>query len=714
MNVITLFLFLKCSFLQASAMEDEKHPFLVEKKFIDWQTLSTAYVIGDVRTAIEKAQRDVDAIAALPKDSLTFENTILALEHGGDILDIAWDRVSHLNGVCDSDELREAYNTVLPEVVEFGSNIILNDALWERVKAYSESKDVKNLSPIDKRLLQRTVDGFLDGGADLPREQRERLKQISLELSQKAQKFSENCLDSRNAWEKYVDNAEILKGLPKIALDILAADAKRHGHSGYRLSLDAPSLGPCMQYLDDDNLRKELFEASLTVGRTGKYNNSSLIEEILKLRDERAKLLGHKTHADMVLQHRMAKNGKTVLKFIEDLHGKSSKYFLRDVEELRKFIKEYTGDANAKLRPWNASYYSEKLRQKKYDFESELLRPYFKMENVISGLFEIVHRLYGIKIFECKTFFSEDRHSATPSDEASVWHKDVKFYDIFDETGAYIGSFYADWYPRKPKRGGAWANDLFAGGNDRHGHWQNPVGVICGNLTPSTESSPSLLTHYEVETIFHEFGHLMHHMFGKVKHKSLNGMSVAWDFVEMPSQIMENFCWDRSSLDLFARHYQTGEKIPDELFNKMLAARNHQSGMAMMGQLCLAKLDLELHHNYKAYKNCDIEEKLSTVLKPYRVQFEEKVPTIMLQFSHIFSGGYSAGYYSYKWAEVLDADAFTRFHDSGVLSEEIGSQFRQKILSQGDSVDADVLYRNFMGRDPKLEPLLIRSGLYDK
>ncbi|MDR2435740.1 MAG: M3 family metallopeptidase [Puniceicoccales bacterium] len=695
-------------------MAVEKHPFLAEGSFANWQTLSPAHIESDVRMAIAEAQRNIDAIAAMPKKSLSFGNTILALEHASDLLDRAWDRISHLEGVRNSDELSAEYNKMLPEVVEFSSNIILNDALWERIKAYSESEAAQHLSDLDRRLLKDTVDSLRDGGADLPRKERERLKQISLELSQRTQKFFENCLGSRNAWEKYIDDAKLLEGLPETAMAILAADAKRHGRTGYRLSLDAPSYGPCMQFLDDDNLRRELFEASLTVGRTGKYDNGVLVEEILKLRDEQAKLLGHRTYADLVLKRRMAKNGKKALNFVEDLYARSEKYFHCDLEELGNFIREYAGNGEAKLRPWNMAYYAEKLRQKKYAFEAELLRPYFKMESVLAGLFEIAHRLYGIKIFECKTFFSEDENASTPSDAVSVWHEDVKFYDVFDETGAYLGSFYADWYPRKSKRGGAWANGLVDGERNLNGRWQNPVGAICGNLTPSTESMPSLLTHGEVETIFHEFGHLLHHMFGKVKYRSLNGMNVAWDFVELPSQIMENFCWDRASLDLFARHYQTGEKIPDEMFEKMLAARNYLSGVSMMGQLSHAKLDLELHYNYEAYRDGNIEKKLREVLKAYRVPFEDEVPTITLQFSHIFGGGYSAGYYSYKWSEVLDADAFTRFYKAGVLSEEIGHQFREKILSKGDSADADELFRSFMGRDPKLEPLLIRSGMCDQ
>lgn len=709
-----LFLFLGCNCLHASSMKINEHPFLVEDQFVNWQTLTIAHIENDITFALVEAQKNIDAIAAQDLNALTFENTILALDHASELLDRGWTRISHLDGVCNSDELRVEYNKMLPLVAEFSSNIILNDALWARIKKFSESESAKILSEIDKRLLKETVDGFRDSGADLPREQRERLKQISLELSQKTQKFSENCLDSRNSWEKYITDKALLKGLPETVLNVLANDAKQHGHEGYRLSLDAPSYSPCMQYLDDDDLRKELFQAFLTVGRGGKYDNSELVIEILKLRNEEAKILGHKTYADLALKHRMAKCGAKALKFIEDLHNRTEKYFQRDITEISEFIEQYSGNQAVKLQPWNLSYYAEKHRQQKYDFEAEQLRPYFKMEDVVSGLFELVHRLYGIKIFECKTFFTEDEQTGTPGDAISIWHKDVKFYDIFDETGAYIGSFYADWYPRKSKHGGAWANGLVMGGNDKNGHWRCPIGTICGNLTPSTDNTPSLLTHREVETIFHEFGHLMHHMFGKIKYSSLNGMNVAWDFVELPSQIMENFCWERVSLDLFAKHYKSNEKMPDELFNKMLSARNHLSGMSMMGQLCYAKLDLELHEKYQEYQNCDIEAKLREILKTYRVQFDEPVPTIMLQFSHIFAGGYAAAYYSYKWAEVLDADAFTKFHDAGIVSEEVGHQFREKILSRGDSIDADILYRDFMGRDPLLEPLLRRSGMVDE
>lgn len=712
MNKAILCLFLACNCLHASDMND--HPFLVDEQFVNWQTLTPDHIENDIGYALSDAQNNIDRIASQDLDKLTFENTILALEYASNLLDRGWERVSHLDAVCNSDELRAEYNKMLPRVVEFGSNIILNDALWARIKKFSESKDAENLGALEKRLLKRTVDLFRDGGADLPKEERERLKAISLELSQKCQKFSENCLDSRNAWEKYITDKSVLAGLPETVLNILADDAKQHGKEGYRLSFQAPCFRPCMQYLDNSELRKELFEASLSIGRAGQYDNSELVKDILRLRDEEAHILGCSTFADLVLKHRMAKDGKHALQFIEDLHDRTEKFFQRDIVELQEYVRKFVDNEQAELQPWDCSYFAEKNRKARFDFDAEQLRPYFKMENVVSGLFELVHRLYGIKILESKTFYSKDPTDDTPSDTVSVWNPDVKFYDIFDETGIYIGSFYADWYPRKSKREGAWTNGLVSGGNDETGHWRCPIGTICGNLTPPTETTPALLTHREVETIFHEFGHLMHHMFGKVKYPSLNGTSVAWDFVELPSQIMENFCWERVSLDLFAKHYQTGEKLPEELFNKMCAVRKYLPGMSMMGQLCYAKLDLELHQNYPHYKDHDIEAELRNVLRSYRVPFKREVPTIMLEFLHIFDGGYAAGYYSYKWAEVLDADAFTRFLEAGVVDEEVGHQFRDKILSRGDSKDADVLYRDFMGRDPSLEPLLIRSGMVDE
>ncbi|MDR0693285.1 MAG: M3 family metallopeptidase [Puniceicoccales bacterium] len=706
-------LFFICNFLEAGQVKKNYHPFLADDEPIKWHTLLPEYIESDISLAIELSQKNIDEIASLPLNKLTFKNTIIALEKATDPLDVAWGYVSHLDATCNSNELREEHNKMLPRVAKFSANILLNDALWLRIKTFAEMEEAQNLRGIDKKLLNDTLDSFRDIGADLPRKRRERIVEINIELSQKAQKFAENVLDSRNAWERYVDDVEELKGLPSITVDVLREDAKAHGREGYRISLNPSTSGKCMQYLESEKLREEIFRASLTVGHKDPYGNQKLVEDILRLRDEKAKILGHKTYADYALKRRMAKNGSTALSFVENLHDRTRKFFVRDIDDMENFRAEFRGVEKSRLVPWETSYVLEKFRQARFDFDEEQLRPYFRLENVIAGLFEVANRLYGIKFVEQPTFFTKNGNDVPPGKAIPVWHGDVKYFKAFEENGTYIGGLYMDIHPRESKHAGGWMSDTKSGYLDENGIWHYPTATICTNLTPSTEDTPSLLSHREVETLFHEFGHALHHLFGKVKYASMNGANTAWDFVELPSQIMENFCWERESLDIFAKHFETGEKIPEELFKKMIAAKNFMSGSGMMGQLCFAKLDLELHQKYENYANKNIEDQLKQVLETYRVTTSEYVPTITLSFKHIFGGGYSAGYYSYKWAEVLDADAFNKFKEHGVLSREVGNEFREKILSRGDSDEADVLYRDFMGRDPAIEPLFIRSGLVD-
>ncbi|MDR2737859.1 MAG: M3 family metallopeptidase [Puniceicoccales bacterium] len=708
-----MMLFFFCAFLKADPMETEYHPFLADGDPIMWHTLLPKYIEPDVKLAIELSRKNIDGIASLPMDRLTFENTICALEAADYPLAVAWGYVGHLDGTCDSEELRAAHNRVLPLVTEFFADILLNDDLWARIKAFAETEEARKLRGVDRKLLDDTLDSFRDSGADLPRERRERLKQISVEASRKSQKFCENVLDSQNAWEKYVDDANELRGLPRITVDILRDDAKAHGREGYRLSLNPSSSSKCMQYLESEKLREEIFRALLTIGRADPYNNGEIVADLLRLRDETAGILGHNTYADLATKHRMVKTGTAAMAFVEDLHAKTEKFFARDVDSLEEFRAKIFGTKKSRLKPWEIAYFSEKLRQDRFAFEEEALRPYFKLENVISGLFKVANRLYGVNFVEQPTFFTADENANVPDGGVPVWHGDVKYFKAFDEDGNYVGGLYMDIHPRKSKHEGGWMDGIRGGYADGDGIWHYPVVAICTNLTPSTENAPSLLSHREVETLFHEFGHALHHLFGRVKYECMNGTNVALDFVELPSQIMENFCWERESLDLFAEHFQTGEPIPSALFNGMVAAKNHLSGIAMMAQLCAAKLDLELHQKYENYGNVDIEEALKHVLEPYHIKFSEPVPSIAKRFRHIFGGSYASGYYSYKWAEVLDADAFNKFKSNGILSREVGDEFREKILSKGDSEEADVLYRNFMGRDPDTDPLFIRSGLVD-
>ncbi|MGY8712815.1 MAG: M3 family metallopeptidase, partial [Verrucomicrobiia bacterium] len=481
-------------------------------------------------------------------------------------------------------------------------------------------------------------------------------------------------------------------------------------------TLHAPSMLPVLQYLDDEELRGEIWAASDRLGTEEPNNNSSLIKEILSLRQEKAELLGKKDFADTVLSRRMAKEGRVADEFISELKEKTLPFFSQENKELEEFKAEKVNQSIDLLQPWEVGYWAEKLKKERYSFDDEDLRPYFPIQSVLHGMFNLVTKIFGLEIVERSTQFEQEiyAHGHEGSNPVEVWHKEVRFYDLFDqESKSLLGSFYADWHPRSSKRGGAWMNFLKTAEPTQEGNRSPHLGLICGNLTAPTPGKPALLTHYEVETIFHEFGHLLHHLCGEVPHRSLNGVNVAWDFVELPSQIMENWCWERVSLDLFAKHHETGECIPDDLFQKMLRARNFMAGNGMMRQLAFSKLDLFLHRTLALQDFQDLEKEIQSALGEYFPKRKSPARTIAHRFSHLFSSpvGYAAAYYSYKWAEVLDADAFTRFQKEGVLNPEIGRKFREHILSKGNSLPPDQLYRNFMDRDPQVEALLQRSGL---
>jgi oligopeptidase A len=465
-----------------------------------------------------------------------------------------------------------------------------------------------------------------------------------------------------------------------------------------------------MQHLHDDGIRRQVWEASSMVGGYGEYDNTSLVWQILELRHEKASILGHSHFADLTLLRRMAKTGSSALEFIENLHARILPAFHADYRQLAQYKAAKSGQPVDMLEPWEVAYWAERQRQENYDLDDEALRPYFPVDGVMSGMFEIASRLFGISIKQKETIFIDSQSPiSNPQSLIEVWHPEVSFYEIHDsKTGTHHGSFYADWHPRESKRGGAWMNSLHTG-NPGEPH----LGLIVGNMSPPVDGKPALLTHSEVETIFHEFGHLLHGMLSQVSVKSLSGTNVPWDFVELPSQIMENFCWDRESLDLFARHHESGDPIPDDLFAKMIAAKNYLSASGFMRQLSFAKLDLELHIHLDAWLGKNLDEVDRTILADYRAQLKTETSSMLRRFNHIFSSptGYAAGYYSYKWSEVLDADAFTRFQNEGILNPETGRAFREHILSKGNSAPADELYRRFMGRDPELEPLLVRAGL---
>jgi oligopeptidase A len=669
-------------------MSDSQNPLFEIRFEIPFDRVRAEHVEPAITELLKDAQTKVDAVAADPSPR-TYDNTLLALEKATERLDYAMGIVRHLEGVATYPELRAAFNAVEPLVSEFYSGIPLHAGLWKALKALDESKP--NISPARNRLLHKTVDSFRRHGAELNDAGKKRLAEIDVALTKATTKYSENVLDSTNAFELIIEDEQDLAGLPPSARAAARVSAESKGVNGWRFTLQAPSYQPLMTYLDNREIREKMYRAFSTRASSGEFDNRTLTSQILELRHEKAKLLGYRDFSDLVLEDRMAKGGARAQSFLEELHARTTAQYAKENQELRDF-------AGFDIQPWDLGYWAEKLRLKLYDFDEEALRPYFPMESVLAGMFDIVEHLYGIKVVH--------------KPAAHVWHPEVRYYEIRDEDGSLLGAFYADWYPRESKRGGAWMDGFITGIYDPP-KIEPHVGTICGNLTPPIEQTPALLTHREVETIFHEFGHLLHLGLSQTEVRSQGGTNVAWDFVELPSQIMENWCWEREALNLFARHYQTGDIIPEDLFQKMLRARTFRGANAQMRQLSFGLVDLKLHREYQPQRDGDVVDYSRRILQQFSpTPFPSDHATIA-SFLHLFGSpvGYGSGYYSYKWAEVLDADAFSRFREHGIFSREVGLAFRKSILAKGDSEDPAELYRSFMGRDPDPEALMIRSGL---
>lgn len=685
------------------------NPFLSTEFHINWPALKPEMTEEAVNTALKTAEDKIKQISGMTEPA-DWENTAEALEIALEKLFNTWGKVVHLDTVKNSPELREAYNALLPKISDFTTALYLNRDLYRRFKELKESEAYNSLNDIKKRYINETLLDFEENGAALNDNDMKQLEEINRELSAKTQKFSENVLDSTNAYELIVSDPERVKGLPESALEAAREDALAKGHGSkekpaWRFTLQAPSLIAVLQYADDASLREEIYRAAQNVGAGDVYDNTGLIIDILQLRQRKAELLGFKDFAEMTTRRRMAGSGSQAEKFINDLYEKIKDGFDKEQQQLQQFIAEQTGTEPSAPEPWDVTYYAEKQRQKLYDFDEEEVRPYFAVDNVLNGMFELVSRLYGISITEKQT-------SAESADRGvPVWHEDVRFFEIND-ADRHLGSFYIDLHPREEKRGGAWMNHLLTGGPKPDGSFEPHLGLFCGNMTPPAGGKPALLRHSDVETLFHEFGHLLHHLLGEVEIKSMNGTNVVWDFVELPSQIMENFCWQKESLDLFAEHFETGEKLPEELLEKMLRARNYNSAMFDMRQLSFGRMDLALHRTPEKFNKENLDSTLDELLTEYKLDVRTDFATNVRRFHHLFSDpvGYAAGYYSYKWAEVLDADAFTRFQENGVISEQTGREFREKLLSKGNSRPADELFRDFMGRDPSPDAMLKRAG----
>ena len=671
-------------------MTDSPNPLLEIRFEIPFDQVRPEHVEPAVQILLGRAQAQVDEISAFT-GARTYENTMHALEASTERLDYSMTVVRHLESVETSPELRVAFNAVQPAVSAFYSSIPLNEQLWNALKAFSETDEAKNLTGVRKRLLTKTLDSFRRHGAQLDAVGKTRLAAIDVELTGITTKFGENTLDSTNAWELLIEDQAQIAGLPPSAVGAARESAAHKGRQGWRFTLQAPSYIALLTYLDDRGIRERAYRAFQSRATEAPHNNHDLVRRILELRAEKAHLLGYANFADLVLEERMAHTGAHALAFLRDLEQKTVAGFDRENQGLRAFAAPHLGGAD--LAAWDVAYFAEKQRQALYDFDEEALRPYFPADRVVAGMFDIVERLYGIRVVQ---------RTGPP-----VWHPDVKVYEVIDRDGVRLGAFYADWFPRETKRGGAWMDAFITGEPIPHS------GAICGNLTPPLGALPALLTHREVETIFHEFGHLLHHTLSRVPVKSLAGTNVAWDFVELPSQIMENWCWERDALDLFARHWESQAAIPEDLFTKMRRARNFRSANTQMRQLGFAITDLLLHTEYSPERDSDVVDYSRALLQRFSPATLPPDHASICSFTHLFGSpvGYGAGYYSYKWAEVLEADAFTRFRKEGIFSPAVGAEFRDKILSQGDSHDPADLYRDFMGRDPDPNALLIRSGL---
>ena len=629
--------------------------------------------------------------------TLSWKGLVLVLDELNARLGRAWSPVSHLNAVCNNAELRAAYEACLPKLSEYATELGQNRALFQAYEALASSPEAEGFEVAQKTILEHALRDFRLSGIDLPEAEQQRYGAVQMKLSELASKFSNQLLDATQAWTKQVTDEAALAGLTASAKAQMKQAAEAKGLDGWLISLEFPSYFAVMTYADDRALREEVYAAYCTRAsdqgpNAGKYDNGPLMLEILALRQELAKLLGFANYAELSLASKMAETTDQVLHFLRDLGVRGKPFAEQDLRELQAFAAE---QGCTDLQSWDVGYYSEKLREQRYSISQEILRAYFPVDKVLSGLFAIVEQLYGIQIEELSGFDS--------------WHPDVRLFEI-KENGAHVGRFFFDLYARANKRGGAWMDGARDKRRDASGKLISPVANLVCNFTPAVGDKPALLTHDEVTTLFHEFGHGLHHLLTRVEHAGASGINgVAWDAVELPSQFMENWCWEPEGLALISGHHETGEPLPQDLLDKMLAAKNFQSGLMMVRQIEFSLFDFELHATHGDGRSVlEVLEGIRNEVSVLRPPAYNRFPN---SFAHIFSGGYAAGYYSYKWAEVLSADAFSRFEEEGVFNRDTGRAFREAILARGGSQEPMQLFVDFRGREPSIDPLLRHLGL---
>ncbi|MEO0368533.1 MAG: M3 family metallopeptidase [Pseudomonadota bacterium] len=671
------------------------NPLLSESNLPEFSSIGAEHVLPALKSTLTGCRTTIEQL--VKEDSPTWANFAKIMEDLDEKVDRIWSPVSHLNGVKDSPELREAYQSGIQMLTKYHTEVAQNTELYQRYKAISERTDFDTLSAAQKKIVENNVRDFRLGGAELSGTDKERFAQINQTLSELANRFERNLLDATQGWQKLIADKETLDGLPASALAMIQQLAQEADQEGYLLTLQIPVYLAVMQHAQNRPLRQELYEAYSTraseLGKQPEFDNTKIIDEILALKHEKAQLLGFTNYAELSMVKKMADSPDAVFTFLADLVKYAKPMGLKELDELQTFAREQGFEGE--LAAWDLSFYSERLREQRYQFTDEEVKTYFPAPKVINGMFAICRRLFGITIEE--------------SQGVQVWHDSVQYFDVKDQHGVTIGGLYTDIYVRKGKRGGAWM-DTCVHRRALDDKLQLPVAYLTCNFSPPVGNQPALLTHGEVETLFHEFGHTLHHLLTRVDEMGVAGINgVAWDAVELPSQFLENWCWHPESLALIAGHVDSDEPLPAELLNKMRSAKNFQSGMQTLRQVEFALFDLEIHSQDP--QGLDVQAKLNQVRSEVAVTFPPASNRFQNGFGHIFSGGYAAGYYSYKWAEVLSADAFGAFIEEGIFNAETGARFRTTILERGGVIDAQHLFEDFRSRPPKIEPLLEQTGI---
>ncbi|GFD92047.1 peptidase M3 [Alteromonas sp. KUL156] len=647
-----------------------------------------------IKEAIQIAKDEIDAIVE-NSEAPTFENTTVALDNTGNKLDRATSIFFNLNSAETNEEIQKIAKDISPWLSEFRNDMILNEGLFKRVKTVYDQLSDLNLTPEQEMLLDKQYKSFARNGANLNETDKVELRKIDAELAKLSLQFGEHVLAETNAFELLITHEDDLAGLPESAKEAAKELANSKGKEGWMITLDYPSYIPFMTYADNRELRKKL---AIAFGKKGfqqnEYNNEQIVKDIVTLRHKRANLLGYKTHAHFVLEERMAETPEKVMEFLNELLEKAKPAAQREFDNLEAYAKKL--DGIDQLQKWDGAYYSEKLKKELFNLDQELLKPYFKLENVIDGVFTVANKLYNLQFEEIDTI--------------DKYHEDVKTYAVTDTDGNFVSYFYADFHPRPGKRNGAWMTSYKSQYRSNGTNERPQVSIVC-NFTKPTQTKPSLLTFNEVTTLFHEFGHALHGMLANTTYKSLSGTSVSWDFVELPSQVLENWCYEKEALELFAKHYETGAIIPMEYVEKIKESASFHEGMQTLRQLSFGLLDMSWHSGDSPETITDVKEFETNAFAETKLYPDVAENCMSTSFSHIFQGGYSAGYYSYKWAEVLDADAFEYFKEEGIFNKEVADKFKNNVLSKGGTEEPMELYKRFRGREPKPDALLRRAGL---